>query len=397
MPKPLIIDNGMYVNLAVRLAQETECAYFSAWHSAFPVSREFAPGSGIENLERVDDPITYMLEGNASHVIVPDLYLNDYERLARRMEIPVFGAAEGNRIETDRWFLKQLLDQAGLPVIATHEVSGLDAVRKLLEADPSRYVKVSVFRGDMETKKGRDFLTQYDSLKARLGPLGDQMRFLVEDEIPDALEVGIDTFVLNGAFAAVSIIGVESKDAGYFGTLADTMPALFKPTVVALSDYFARENYNCFFSNEMRVRGDDVYMTDATCRIPSPPGGVMMAACRNLLDVLTKGEQPDYGDARYFCEIVLKSDWVAKNWTKVEFPAEIAERVAFHNYCVIDGATWVIPHDSEYEEFGSALGWGKTPDAAMAMCRESAEAVEATGLRFDPKVLDSAREDLETI
>ena len=69
------------------------------------------------------------------------------------------------------------------------------------------------------------------------------------------------------------------------------------------------------------------------------------------------------------------------------------DQFAFHNYCKRDGEVWIIPHDSKYREFGSALGWGATPDEAKSMCVEAAEAVKANQLVFDASELDKAEED----
>jgi hypothetical protein len=396
MPKLLICDNGLYVSLAARMAQDQPVAYFSSWVNAFPQSRELAPATGIPNIERVNDPIAHILDGKASHVIVPDLHLEGIERLARQCEIPTFGSGAGNALETDRWGLKEFLAENDLDVINSVQVEGIEAARKLIEKDPDKFVKVSVFRGDMETRSGEDFLTEYDALRHRLGQLADSIIFIVEDPIEDATEIGIDTFFLMGDGFSGSLLGIERKDAAYFGWKPARLPKETDPIVSALGDYLAKSDYNNFFSVEMRKNKHGVFVTDATCRVPSPPGGVMMAACQNFSDVVLKGEDPDYGDARYFCEIVLKSDWVAENWLKVTFPKQMADRYAFHNYCVRDGDIWIIPHDSKYREFGSALGWGATADEAKSMCIEAAEAVKANQLVFDASELEKAATDSES-
>lgn len=393
--KPLIVDNGMYTSLAARMARDGEVAYFSTWLNAFPQSRELAPATGLKNVERVDDPIQFMLDGKASHLIVPYLYLNGIERLGRAMDIPTFGCGEGNRLETDRAFLTDWLAENGLDTIETVEAEGIDALESYLRKHEDKYVKVSVFRGDMESfhhVKWDSTEVWFNDLKQRLGPLGQKIRFLAQDPIPEATEVGIDTIFHHGEFGTPALIGVERKDAAYFGRAIGHIPEPFAPITRALSTYFKKHDYNCFFSNEMRINQQGIFMTDATCRIPSPPGGVMINACRNLSDVILKGDEPDYGDANYFCEIVLKSDWVRENFLQVTVPDEI--RYAFHNYCKIDKKIWIIPHDSHYVEFGSALGWGKTADAAISMCEESAKAVEAYQLTFDATELRKAQTEL---
>ncbi len=395
---PLIIDNGLYTNLAARMARDTEVAYFSSWGNAFPTSREVAPATGIPNVERVNDPIRFMVDGNASQVIVPDLYLDDYEAVARQLELPVFGSNGGNRLETDRAFLHDFLAEHGLPVPEAIEVEGISALADYLKDKKDKYVKVSVFRGDMETAHWTDWDAMQpwlNRLKVRLGPTGETIRFIVQDPIESVCEVGIDTYCIDGAFLS-PILGWEMKDSGYLGTTLGNpnQRDLFRAATTFLP-FLKEASYCNFFCLEMRPMENRIYITDATCRVPSPPGSVMMAAASNFTDVILKGANPDYGDATHFCEIVLKSDEVRKDWLRVDFPDSLKDRYGFHNHCIIDGKTWIAPHDSEMVEFGSACGWGASLDDAAGMAKEAAEAVEADGLRFDSDVLSKAKAEME--
>jgi hypothetical protein len=334
-----------------------------------------------------------MLEGNASHLVVLDLHLNGLEQLARELKIPVFGSGAGNHLETDRWFMANLLEEHQLPVIEQYQIEGLQQLEEYLKHEKDKFIKVSVFRGDLETFHFVDWESAqpwFNRLQVRFGPIGHLVRFIVQDPIPSACELGIDTYFSNG-WMEPAILGCEIKDAGYAGRLIQTTPKALRPIFKVIGDYFASTGYNCFFSNEMRITEDGtVFMTDATCRVPSPPGGVMSQACGNFSQVVLKGEPPNYGEAKYFCEIVLKSDVVADDFLRVDFPKKFF--YAFHNYFVLDGKTWIIPHDSKYEEFGSALGWGAEPQQAAEMAEEAAEAVNADGLHFATDVLQKARE-----
>lgn len=396
-PIPLIIDNGLFVNMAARMAQDTEVAYYSSWQAAFPQSRELAPGSGLKNVLRVDEPIGFMLEGRTSYVIVPDLFLDGYEKLAKAMEIPCFATNGGSLLETDRWELKKYLESKGLPVNESWEVEGLDELRKILEKRKDLYVKVSAFRGDMETFHHVDWTStepEFYRWKVKFGPFGEKVRFIAETSIDDAVEVGIDTFFRNGEWVYPCFFGPEIKDGGYAGVMLDNTPKLYRPTMDALAEYFRQTDYSCFFSNEMRVRGKEVFMTDATCRVPSPPGGVLMASMSNFTDFLLKGIEPDYA-GKVICEIVLKSDIVTDTWMRVQVPKELRHALMLHNYCEIDGKIWVIPHESKYKEFGSACGWGATLDEAREMAKEVASETKADGLFYDEHVLDKAEEELK--
>ena len=402
MPKALIIDHGAYTNLAERLGAEMGVAYWSSNLDAYPSSRETSPGVGLKGVERIDDPLAFMLAGKASHVIVPDLYLGGFEQVAHQLELPVFGSGEGQRLETDREFMLDFLAEHKLPVPEGVVIEGITELGEYLKGKNDLYVKVSTYRGDLETEHFTDWDAKqpwYDRLKVRLGPIGERIKFIVQEPIKSVCEVGIDTYFRDGEFVVPMIAGWEIKDAGYVGRKMTGgwgfWPNVMDPLASALGD-----GYNTFFSNEMRITKDGtVYMTDATCRVPSPPGGVMMWAAQNFADVVLKGASPDYGDAEWFCEIVLKSNAVATDYVRLKYPK--SHHYAFHSHCVIDGNTWIVPHPSwsydgkPYVEFGSALGWGKSLEDADAMAREAAEALEGDGVRFDAHVLEKAEEEME--
>lgn len=405
--KVLVLDNGLYPSIAARLAEFTDVAYFSSWNSAYPISREFAPGIGIKGVERVNEPIRYMLDGKASHVVVADLYLNGYEALARKLEFPTFGCNSGNEMETDRTFMLDFLGQQGLPVAPTVEVTGLDDLRTYLKGVEDKYIKVSIFRGDMESWHHEDYASsepKLTSLAVRFGPLANQIRFQVQDAIASVCEAGLDTYFLNGAFVQPSLLGWEIKDAGYAGYLIRDTPKEFKPVMAAMAKYFKESHYQCFFSNEMRITKDGtVYQTDCTCRMPSPPSGVMIHACKNIDKVLLAGKAPDYGKAEFFCEIILSSADVSHDFLAVSYPKELRGNYAFHNYCEVDGKTWILPNEQwsdaspPYVEFGSALGWGASLSDASEMAEEAAEACKASHLTYGSNVLEKARGEMEKL
>ncbi len=400
MPSALVIDSGLFPDVARHLSKAYDVRYFSSWTNAFPRSQEQAVGVGIPSIERVNEPIREMITKPPDLVVVPDLYLNDYEMAARNLGIPTIGANDANQLETDRWKLKEFLVEHDLDVIRTVEIQGIDHVKDYIEEHPETYVKVSVFRGDMETRKAQDWLTEYNHLKNRLGPLGDKVRFVVEDAIPDALEIGIDCWWCDDRMVEPFVVGAETKDARYWGYVCDSVKKLPKETqrvIKALGEYFGEHEYRGFFSNEMRILPNgQTFFTDATCRVPSPPGGVMMAACKNfgaLMESLAKGDPhaPEFAGDWLF-ESVFKSEWVLKHYLQVDVPN--LDGYTFHNYCMIDGKVWIIPHESEMAEFGSALGWGGLKEG-FDMATENCEAAHANRLDCDKGTLEDIEDEIK--
>ena len=56
---------------------------------------------------------------------------------------------------------------------------------------------------------------QLDELEHRFGARKQLIEFIVEGEIPDAVEIGYDGFTVDGAFAATATRGIEVKDRGF--------------------------------------------------------------------------------------------------------------------------------------------------------------------------------------
>src|SRR5208282_2474681 len=333
--KPLILDFGICTSLAARMGEDMEIAYSNAEYSAFPVTTDASPAKGFKNVELIEDPIRFMLDGRASHVIIPDLHLTDFATLAKRLNIPLFASGEAEELENDRWKLLEFLEANDLPVIKAAEIVGIDALGKYLEKTTDKYVKVCTYRGDLETEHHIDWVRSqsdwYLHLKERLGPVGNKVRFIVQDPIESELEIGIDTFFRKGAFAIPSVLGVEKKDAAYVGKVIRTIPPILQPSIKAFEKYLTKYDYRNFWTCELRITNDGTaYFTDTTHRMPWPPSGVMMAACRNFCDVVLKDAQPDYGDAKYLCELILSSDAIANQWVRVDFPKELKRNYAFH-------------------------------------------------------------------
>ena len=399
----LIIDSGLYVSLAARLAEDVPVSYFDSEFSAFPVTRHTAPADGLTNVETIDDPINFMLSGAASHVVIPDLYHNDWGLLAKKLGIPLIASGKAEELETDRWKLMEFLEENNLPVIEAKEIEGIDKLGAYLAKpeNTDKYIKISDYRGDLETEHHEDWETSqlnwFCALKQRLGAFGTKARFIVQDPIDSEVEVGIDTWFRGGEFATPMVIGVEEKDKSYFGVVVAQPPRMFLPILRPFGAYLAKRDYRNFWSNEMRVMKDGtVYFTDATHRLPWPPSGVMMAACRNFSKVLLEDAAPDYGDTKYLCEIIFCSEALSDQWIEVQFPVAMRRNYAFHRYCMVGEKTWIIPHDSGFKEFGSALGWGSTPEAAKSMCRKAAEALKGYQVKYDDG-LDEAEKDLRKV
>jgi hypothetical protein len=396
----LVVDNGLFVAVAMRLAKDGyKVLYYTPWENSSPLAREMAPGSGLEeqNVFRCNDRMEALSDG-VDLVVIPDLYHEGFQYFVEsHSEVPVFGPGSGQKLENDRWFLKELLDKHGHDVIASEEIEGVENLQKFIakKENAEKIIKVSLLRGDMETfdpSKG-SAVVWADDLKRRMGPIGSRVKFIAEDMIPDALEVGVDTFYRKGAMLGKPILGFEVKRSGVYLGTTDFSMSRFKPLADTVGGFFASTNYDCFFSNEIRcTKHREMYLIDATTRVPSPPGEVMLAAMKSFADV-ARGGAPDWEENLWFAEVGLYSDWLAEHYLEIEVPKEHRELFSFRCYCRIDGKDWAIPQDSRDSRIGSAFGFATTAKAAIEMADEVAKSVKAHQLDFDS--VDVALEEVE--
>ena len=99
----------------------------------------------------------------------------------------------------------QTVEALGLDVAPYAKVVGLDDLREYLRDKEDKYVKVSHWRGDMETTHWRNWRLDQgwlDWMAVNLGPvLKNSMTFLVFDKIDTDLEIGADTYNVNWPMA----------------------------------------------------------------------------------------------------------------------------------------------------------------------------------------------------
>jgi hypothetical protein len=408
----VVIDNGLYLPLAVALARAANqtVGYHCGWRKAFPSVRDTMVGDGVKGIETV----LSIEEMNADDLFVfPDLYWNPMQKAMAEAGAKVFGAGigMGELPELDRaWFLEEL-DRAGQPVPKWEVAEGLKQLRAMLDKKSDVFVKLSGLRGDMEThhhKQPGSSRLWLDQLALQIGGGAEAMEWIVQDAIKEKCEeVGVDAFVCDGEFVTPCLVGIEKKDTAYFGVVAeqwkDVPEALRGPSEV-FSQHFKRERYRCFHSNELRVSMDGplkVYYIDATCRMPEPPGCAMLSAIENIDEVVIgiaagKAVQPKFR-GRFVAQIVMQSTWLEHNWLEVEYPEKFADRIFLKRCCVVDGRKYLIPDASGMTEMIDAVGWGDEPEEAMEIAKEAAAAVQGEGISYNEGALEEAAESLAKV
>lgn len=368
-----IIDNGLFVDFAVRLTREFgRVLYWSPWVSAFPRSNNLLIGEGL-GLRRIRYPWDHL--DKVDLWIFPDVYFSDMQNELVRQGRRVWGARNGDRLELHRAWAKERFKEWGLPVNGFAHLTGMDELREYLRSHENVWVKVSLVRGDMETWKSETYALsepKLDELEHRLGAKAKIAEFIVEDSIDDAAEVGYDGFTVDGKFASTSFFGFEIKDLGFIGKVEEytNLPEPIRFVNERLSSWLGEMNYRGFLSTELRVTPDGKpYLIDPCARAGSPPSEIYQEIYDNWGEIIWHGAEGQIVEpnpvAKFGVEAMIHSTWADKNWQAISFPDEIRQFVKLRNVTRIDGTYYVVPTECGLPEIGAVIGLGATLQEAI--------------------------------
>ena len=414
----LIRDTGNYTFLAERFKRNGyEVLYYvpndeEAW--TIPDRDEI--GTGIEGVKRItgeDDFWPIVDDREVDWFYFPDVGEGGLQTHLRNLGFPVYGSGDSQILELDKYlFNDKLLPKIGLPYVPFERIKGTKELEAYLQGKKDLYIKISFHRGVFETLHfvdWDDFEETFLGIEMRLGKRRKTQEFLVQAPIKSDLEIGLDGWNLNGDYPESCMIGIENKDACYIGKIFKSQPPLFRHVNDKIRPAFQKYGYAGSYATEYRIqdkpysrefRGKPFY-TDLTAREPAPPCPVRSEMYSNFpecAEELAHGRMPvPKPSALYAAEMTLLSTQYGEGddgqWTRVDFPAEIARWVKLKNYCVRNGKYWVIPnHCGEY--LGSVVGIGGSIDEAVGKCLKNASQVRANGLHYDTTSFDDVKKQI---
>lgn len=399
----LIVDNGMFVSLAERLAKDfSKTGYFCDWESSFPDGHELVVGAGLPNIER--EKYLWSVYRNYDLIVFPDVWRGDWQQKMRADGCRVWGSGFGSELELSRWKTRERFEELGLEKSEAAQVEGTDELRAYLKTHPRQYVKVSGFRGLGETFFAENLEMadgQISELEAKHGPIAKVLPFICEAEIPDAKELGYDGYCIDGEFPEVSLFGAEKKDRAYFGMVAsyDDLPEAIREANNSLWAPLHEFKYRQFFSTEIRETDDHAYVIDLTCRHASPAGEVYCEMFDNLAEILWNGADGTLihpvTSKKYGAQIMLFAEWAEDHPELIDFPEEIRDNVKLYNHSGIAGHDWVIQQVAKMKQVGSVVVLGDDPDETADRCKEIAIQVHGFDLESNADALDDAMEEME--
>ena len=400
----LIVDSGLFIPLAVRMAQSCKrLLYWSPDCRGFPSLRQGAIGDGFENVERV---IEFWNEIDEIDLFIfPDIGQSELQLHLEKMGKAVWGSRRGDKLELGREYFMRRLGQMGLNVPKFEVLIGLEALREHLREVEDVYIKVSRWRGDFETMHWRSWAMDngwLDMEAVNFGPLQNTIHFLVFEAIDTDIEIGGDTYCVDGAWPNLMLNGVEGKDKTYFAavTKQTEMPEQLQEIMDAVSTELEQVRYRNQISFEDRVKDGEHWWNDATQRGGMPSSASQYRLWENFPEIVwagANGELVEPEPRHMFsieCQITAKCE--KDTWITVELDPQLIEHCAF-SYCGFIDGCYVFPPDEIHQ---GELGWfvvtGNDPSELLQEAKDLADLLPDQ-LNADVESLASVIKEIETM
>ena len=405
--KCLVVCSGLFVSIAERLSRDFgEVFLYVPYAGNFPTMSKGMLGFGLPGVTLVSgvfgphfDSVDLFVFADLGHAAI-QIHL---EKLGKR----VWGPRNAEEQEIYRETCKEKMEELGLPVQPWKIVKGVGQLESHLKAHKNQLVKIDKWRGVTETFFAPSWEIvepKVHAIAETLGPFKQELDFIVEDELPDCVEVGIDTYCVDGVYPVNTLVGIEVKDCGYLGQFVKwkAIPEPIRRWNEAFSPLFSKYGMRGTVSNEVRIGKDKVpYMIDATIRMPSPPSELMQELFTNFSEIIWKGAEGILVEpipaGKWGVEVIVKSHWAEHNLQLVDYPDEFAQQIKLYNCVVVDGKRYVVCQDDEMTEIGAVIGWGDTPEEAFEHCRKAGESLKGYGVKFEMGAADKAHEQIEEL
>jgi hypothetical protein len=377
------IDHGTFLPLALKLAESYgRVLYHTPCEQGFMKVEDCVIGDGFreQNVERCDD--IWKVLKDVDLFIFPDIHHSGLQKHLKELGHAVWGSQGGDVLEMQREMFHRKLDELEMDVPVYEVVVGITTLREHLRDKEDKIIKISKYRGSLETCKWSNWTQDNDLLDEwalQFGAVKELVRFLVFDKIETDIELGCDTFCVDGRWPDNMIQGYENKDQGFFSAVRKRgeMPGQVKEVLDKFGPELAAYGYRNSFSMEIRVKGDKSYFIDPCCRFPMPPTSSKMELWRNLPDIIWRGAQGDMVEpepmAKFAAECVLSMKVDKDRWATVEVPDKLKQWMKVFNCCQVDGALSIPPNEFRGSEIGWLVAIGDTMEETIENLKAQVE------------------------
>jgi predicted RNase H-like HicB family nuclease len=403
----LVVDKGgLFVAWARKLGEVYKKVYYYVPNdcAAEKMEKSFM-GYGYPEIEVVQD-----IFGNhydeCDMVGFPDVGMGKLQLRCEADGKAVWGSRMAGDLEIEREGTKELYKELSIAVGPWDSVHGVDELREYLKKHKDVWVKISRFRGSFESfcsSKYADIETEIDDICSGLGILKYLADFVVEESLPNKVELGLDAYTIDGKYPSKLLAGIEIKDCGYAGKFKpwSEFPKCLTDINEKLAPKLKEWGARCDMSTEARIGKDkEAYPIDITMRRPSPPGELQLEFYTNLPEYVWAGANGEMVDpvpaAKFGVQAnILSNNGEHKKEQTVRIDPSVADYVKLHCSCKIRGLDHVLPCDWELGEIGGVVGFGNTLEEAIGMCSEMAEGVTGSTIKINIDSLQKAEEELE--
>lgn len=355
-----VCDHGLFLPIALKLAEQCRHVYWwSPWEDCAPKLEKGLVGDGFENMTRVKS--LWDIKNKCDLFVVPDVGFAGEQRELLRQGFPVWGNHGGGELETDRGLFLRTLKELGMKSAPHAIIKGITKLKDYLRDREDKWIKVSFWRGDWETLHWRDWEhdeVTLDGYAWKLGPAKELLTFYVFDPIETTIEDGIDTYNVDGKWPSMVMHGMECKDKSYLCSMQpmDDIDERVRIVPDRFGPVLGRYGYRGFFSCEVRIKDEDSFFIDPTCRAASPPSQVMTELFGNLGEIIWRGANGELVEpeptAEFGVQAIIQAERDCDEWVVLDAPAEIRQWVKCGFACEIGGKLVVPPH-----ALGETIGW----------------------------------------
>lgn len=400
-----VVDTGLFMQMAVRMVPDCKrVIYCNPEVRAFPSVKQGCMCDGFEGVEKVKEFWPHLADIDL--FCFPDSHLAGLQEHLRSLGKAVWGSSYAQDFEQKRRYFLETLLKLGLDVPDYTEVVGVDELRKHLRDKEDQYIKISHWRGDMETTHWRNWNMDegwLDWIAVNFGPkLKNLIHFLVFPAIKTDLEIGGDSYNVLGKWPSLMLHGIEGKDKSYFAavTKRQEMPEQLQEVMEAFGPLLERAGCRNQISMEIRVKGKQAFYNDATQRGGMPSSASQHLLWRNFPLIVWAGANGECidpePDAKFAIEVMITSKGGGHDcWDVVEVPEPIMPWCRFSNCCNVDGLYVFPPDDLK----GCDLGWltaiGDTPRETHDRIKEYADQLP-DGLNADVEALADVFKEIQT-
>lgn len=399
--KVLVVDHGQFIPVARKIGEQvSKCWYYSPHEKSLPLIQEGVIGDGFPEMEWVDD--IWGVADQCDLFVFPDVGFSQLQKELIKRGHPVWGARDGDSLETNRGKFLRTLESLGMNVPVYETIRGLTNLRIFLKEKKDKFIKISKWRGNFETfhwTNWQECEGELDNYAVEFGPAKEQILFYVFDPIDTDIEDGIDCYCIDGNFPSVVLHGMEHKDKSFIGCMSNWKD--LPEQVRSVNEQFssALSDYRGFFSTEVRITKDDEsYFIDPTCRAGSPPHQLMTELFGNFSDIIWHGANGICIDpeptAKVGVQALLSCSRNDKEWSVFSIPESIQRNVKCGFCCVIDNRLVFPPHQLE-TMCGYLTATGETIEEAIGNLQEYAKELPA-GMKCEDKSIAELLKEIKS-